>query len=465
MRARSPTALLLAGLLALTAYSPTPAAGQGKEPPKADPAKDKDKEPPKGPTKLPEHRWPTNIGGKGLHDWLKDATESPDPAVREFALRTLPNFGPDARKDCSKKLLARMTAEKDPGVRITVFNAAATIGLEDEDIKPAVQILGRIVDEGARGGLSRLHAVQTLGLIGPKAYPAVTHLCGVACDDPSYETRRSIAHTLGRVAFDESTGPNVKALSRLAGTFAKDESAAVRMEALQSLVILGPPWQGPVKGKAVPVIDWKAAEYVADRMRARVGAAKAKEPVETDKQLEIWCRVVLMRFDPKELANPGHMTAIANHIGSEDLGPKLQALQALALFGEQAGGKIDDVMKALKVDEPEVKTIADFDPLVLTTALNTLGAMGVAAHGALPRLEAIEKKLALMRDEKVKSDDFKKLTVDLKPEQTKQVIASLNEEQLRTVVANTIEFIKKSKPGLPGGGSTGTAPGPVEKKP
>ena len=97
------------------------------------------------------------------------------------------------------------------------------------------------------------------------------------------------------------------------------------------------------------MIDWKGATTVAvaDSMRARLGVTKAKGPVETDKQLEIWCRVVLMRFDPKEL-NEQNLAAIARHVDPKgDLGPSLQALQALALFGEAAGKQVDAVVRAL----------------------------------------------------------------------------------------------------------------------
>jgi HEAT repeat protein len=458
MRARSLAAFLLSAFLALTAYTPATVAGQTKDVPKLDP---KDM----GSDKKGEPKWPTVVAGKALHEWLKDATESTDPQVRESALKTLPLFGPEAKKVCSKKLLGRMTAERDPGVRITVFNTAAVVGLEDADIKQAVHVLARIVDEGAPGGISRLHAVQTLAIIGPKAEEgSIKALTGVACGDPSYETRRSIASALGSVGFDETHGPNQNALNKLAGALAKDDCAAVRMEALQSLVLLGPPWAGPVKGKgAAPVINFKAAEFVADRMRARIGTAKMKEPVEPDKQLEIWCRIVLMRFDPKEQANPAHLNAIARHVDSQELGPQLQALQALRMLGEQAGSKVDVVTKVLRADDDSFKTMGDVDSVVLASALNALAAMGVEARGAIPQLEKLEKKLAKIREDRVKSDDFRKQTVDLKPDQLKMLIGVLPEEIARKSVVDCIDFINKSKPGMPGGATPGAPPAPEKK--
>jgi hypothetical protein len=459
MRARTAAAFLLSTFLAAAAYSPSP-AGQGKDPPK-------DKEPTKEPTKLPEIKWPTNIGGKGVKEWLKDATENPDPAVREFSLKMLPNFGPDARKECSKKLVARMTAEKDPGVRITVFNTAATLGLEESEVKEAVRILGLTVDN--QGGLARLHAVQTLALIGPKAEGAVYMVAGRALEDPAYETRRSIANTLGRIGFDEVTGPNHKALMALAGILARDISAAVRMESLQSIVILGPPWEKP-KGKGAPPgpppIDWTSPTTVAvaDAMRVRIGAVKGKGAVETDKQIEIWCRVVLMRFDQKEAANDAHLQAIAKNIEDPEAGPQIQALQALALFGERAAVVISDVVKAIRVDDPAVKTIADIDPTVFSTALAALASMGEKAKGVVSHLQKAEQKLEKMREERKKDPELQKLVANLKPDELKLVYASLQEEQLRMAVAETIKFINASKPGRPGPDPP-AAPAPAEKKP
>lgn len=428
---RLPPVVLLAGLMVATAAGQT--ASSTPQP----------TEPPKGPTKPPEPKWPVELGGKDLAAWLKDVTD-PDPAVREFALKTLPNFGPEnVRRAAGKLLLTRMTAEKDPGVRITVFNTVALIGFESAaDEKEAVRILAETASNSPPGSLSRLHAVQTLGLIGPRAEAAVSSLVGPPCTDPAYETRRSVANTLGRIAFNETTGPNVKALTALANTLARDVSAAVRMEALQSLVVLGPPWAGPAPpgGKTPPKINWDAGKAVADSMRARLGLGKGKL-LETDRQIEIWCRVVLMRFDEKEITED-NLRAIARHLDPKgELGPKLHALQALALFGEMAGSQVDAVVRMLDDD----------DPLVVNQTLTTLAAMGVRAQGAIPLLEKTEKKWAELRDKRLKDPDLQKTLVNLKPEEKERAVASLVEEQVRKGIADAIVWIKNSKPGLPGG--------------
>ena len=142
-------------------------------------------------------------------------------------------------------------------------------------------------------------------------------------------------------------------------------------------------------------------------------------------------------------------------------------MQALALLGEQAAPKIDAVVQALRADDPTVKSMEDFDGLVLGGSLNALASMGTNSMGAIPQLEKLEKKLEQLREKKVNSDEFKKLTADLKADQLKLVISSLQEEVMRKTVLDTIDYIKKSKPGMPGGAAAvnAAAPPPPEKKP
>jgi hypothetical protein len=163
-----------------------------------------------------------------------------------------------------------------------------------------------------------------------------------------------------------------------------------------------------------------------------------------------------MRFDEKELVNEDHLNAITKNLeDTSDLGPKLQALQALALFGERAGTQVDKV----------VPLLTNEDPLVMTGVLTALSAMGVKGEPALDSLVKTEKFWAEKRDKRQKDDDFKKLVANLKPEELKQVINALTEEQMRLAVANTIKYIKDSKPGKPGGDMVGAAPAPGDKKP
>ncbi len=425
-------ALLFAGTLAMVAAAQTPPEGTSTPP-------------------VPEMKWPTNIANKGVQEWLKEV-DDPDPGKRELALNTLPAFGPDVRKICSKKILERMRQEKDPGVRMAAYRTAVMLGLDEKDLKDAIITLANAVDQGVPGSQTRLAAVQTLAAFGPQAEIAVTQLTGVVCNDPAYVTRQAVANALGRIGLNETHGPNIRALQRLAGTLASDPAAAVRLEALQSLVLLGPPWLGPrPKGNAPPNFDWKSAAVVADRMRERLNP-KGKS-YETDPQLEIWCRVVLMRFDPKEVSD-AHLDAIAKHLSAGEPGPRIQALQALSLFGEQAaGGKRLDAVAAL-LPPDSLPSVQDLNPLEFQLTLGCLVSMGKAAQGVLPALEKLEKKFAALRDQRMNSDEFqtalKNVPKGQNPKQYReQLIASLPEEQFRLGVAEAMKYIRKPELRLP----------------
>jgi hypothetical protein len=463
MRSRIPAALALAALLAATLPDRPAAFGQDPK------TTAKDKEPSKEPTKPTPPKWPSEIGGKNMDGWIKDLTH-PDPAIREAALRTIGNFGPSVQKAAGKLLLARMTAERDPGVRMIVYQTVAAIGFDKEDKKDeidAVRILGNAIDTAAPGSYTRLQAVQAIAGFGPKAYGAVHLVAGTAATDPSYETRRTIANTLARIGFSETLGPNQKALNTLSGPLARDVSVSVRMETLQSLVILGPPWAEVRKAddKNPPKINQEGADIVADNMRSRLGIGKGKNPAagaaEPDKQLEIWCRVVLMRFDPKEIT-PANLGAIAKHINPKgELGPKLQALQALALFGERSDGQINEVVSVLDDD----------DTLVVGTALGTLASMGIKATGAIPELQKMEKKWLKLREERMtenlKDKQFREFYDRLKPEEKKQALDNTPEERTRKGIEDTINWIRESKEGKPGGklADPPTAPEPKKTTP
>ena len=146
-------------------------------------------------------------------------------------------------------------------------------------------------------------------------------------------------------------------------------------------------------------------------MKSRLVVRKTSGIVESDKQLEIWCRVVLMRFDQKELASEDHLNEITKNLeATSELGPKLQALQALVLFGERAGTQVDKVVPLLK----------DEDPLVLAAVLATLASMGVEGKPAIADLENTEKFWVEKLEKRKKEEDYKKAVVNLKPDEVKR---------------------------------------------
>ena len=421
---RGAFAVLLALFVAAVVNAEPRAPQEKKEPDKKDPDK-------KEPTKPPEIKWPSEISGKDISGWVKDL-DDPDPTIREYAARMLPQFGPAASKsNVSKALLRRMTAEKDPGVRAAVYGAVGGNQMEnDADNQTALRLLSAVIDNpaGPHAGALRAMAVQTVAQFGSRGKDAIPALTGQALGDTAYQTRQYIAIALGQVGFNETTGPNMLALSRLADKLPTDDSAAVRMEAMRSLLLLGPPWSAPKQpgAKMPPPTDTKSVDIIIKHMRARVGDPKNKlQPTEKDKQVEIWARLVMMRFDPKEV-NDENLDAFARYLTGADLGAKIQALQAIAMIGEGASKKVTDVVRVMEEKDAPVT--------MLIGAIQALASMGVGAKPALPNLKK-------MLEEKEKELAAKKLELA-----RKKVGDNKNEElQLTGEVATLEEVIKLLK--------------------
>jgi HEAT repeat protein len=399
-------------------------------------AQDKKEPEKKEPEKKEEYKWPTEINGKDIKATMKDL-EDPDPVIREYAARNLPGYGPAAaKKDVSKLLLKRMSVEKDPGVKAAVFAAVGGNSFDsDADNTEALRMLVAVVDapSGVHGGMLRMAAIQSISQFGPRGSVAITALTGVALNDPSYGTRQNIAIALRQIGFDETAGPNMRALTALADKLARDESAAVRMAALESLMLMGPPWAAPHKpDDKMPVqIDTKNADTIIKHMRTRIGDPKTKAPgAEKDKQAEMWARLVIMRFDPKEI-NDENLDAIARYLTGADSGIKIQALQVLQYLGESASKKMADVLRLLEDKDASAG--------VTIGAINVLGSMGAGAKGAVPDMQkflALKKKeLAAKKIELAKNEKDLNLITQ---------VATL--EALIKLLEGAIKHIEESKP-------------------
>ena len=394
----------------------------------------------KDPDKPPD--WPTSLFGRPMSEFIKDINDN-DPAIREMALRTVPAFGPASREPATKSVLWHMdyVNEKDPGVRAAAYEAIGMLvqfgkdgGLEKEaDTAEAIRLLYASAD---RGGGTRLHAVQTLASFGSKAEVAIPFLVGqnMTVLEPAYETRRTIASTLGAIGLNKETGPSARALHCLSDVLVKDRSAAVRLAAYQSIVLLGPPLlpaapSPPGQLKPPAKVDEKAVEGYVKSIKTRllpykaeVGSKDRESPtglIERDRQVEIFARLALMRLDPKEV-NDDNLSGIAKYIATpgNDSGPKRQALNALGMMGEASSRKINDVLRALD----------DENPGVVTEAVTTLVMMGKEGKPAIEFLEKLKLR-GSKKDEKDSKDLPKEYYVDL----ATRAIKAINEAKPQAI--------------------------------
>jgi hypothetical protein len=277
----------------------------------------------------------------------------------------------------------------------------------------------------------------------------------------------------------------------------KDSSLPVRLEALQSLFIMGPSWdlaKGVQKGLPPP-IDEKAAEDIINTIKLRISGAK---PAETNVQAELWCRLVIVRFGTQEVV-PEQLNAIANHLTDKEDAVKYQSLFALRLLGRNAEPKLQNIvnfvnsnqtapivreaalmalgsigekaidpivkvitntaeepeiriaaLKALAVmgekgekartavvliikDDSNIKDPSDSKIALLHQALLTLAAMGIKAQPEIPILETLSKELVVVKQTRLNGPKYKEY---INNPETKRLLEKLSEKQREELFKN-----------------------------
>lgn len=334
----------------------------------------------------------SQIGGRGLQDWLKDLTDR-DPAVRETAIKIIPAFGPDSVIPLTKGLIAR-ASDEDPGVRVNAIITLGAIGARTRDeAKPIIDALKLAIGQAGFGSVVRLHAARSLANYGILANDAIGTLAGIA-NDASWETRRTVAMALGRVgqvpaplappvkgsdakpkeADMNKWTPSEKAVSTLRTMMSNDSSAAVRLESVQSLVLLGPP-------EVPPELYVSAVQPLYDAVAARIKSEK-------DKGCLVWLIMLQMRLNGADLTDD-NVKKIVGFATDASVPVRVHALNALGLLGEKARPALTAIVKGL--DDPE--------GIVKVSAINCLAALGNVAAPVLPELN----KLTTGKDETLKA--------------------------------------------------------------
>jgi HEAT repeat protein len=404
VRWTAPAVLLTAALVVAqppaAPKSPVPApagapAGTAAPPAAQPPAPDKTLSgETKPPTVQPEIKWPTKVLGRSLADWIADF-KSKDPTVRDAAVKVVPLFGPEGRKAAMKGLLD-LLYDHDPGVRINTMLILGSIGFDNkDDLHTAAARMAETIRQTVPGSMLRLHAARTLANMGPQAYTTtVMSAINSIVNDPSWETRQAAAAALGRLGAalyeeDKSKKPpatklkrpaSTSAMSKLMHSLLKDDSSAVRMEALQSLIVLGPPHVT------------KSTDY-GNVIKPYLAILTSRLKEEKDPGAQIWLRVVTMMYDDRAIAT--NVKEIAKSIIATDPNLRVQALNALAVVGPKAKPVVEEIASALGQLE---------NPPVVVAAVSCLLTMGDAGKSAIPELE---KWAAATRDAKPESTDAK----------------------------------------------------------
>lgn len=369
-------------------------------------------EPPKaGEPKEPKKKeWPQFVDGKDLQSWLKqlNSMTQPDPQQREFALRTLPQFGPEARKPSIVPITNLIFTDPDPGVRILAISIISNMSYDNrEQIKPAVSALNTCLANTTNASIVRLFCVRSLATFGPEAIVALVEIKR-AGSDTAWETRLAVAKALGTIGApaSEKDEPSDLVAKFLLNTMLKDVCGGVRMEAVQSLLAIGPP-----KPK-------KPEDYIKDiKLYLEPVEARIKDKTgEKDKGILCWLYLLNILYDDRVLDE--HLKKIASYIKFPDSPVvRMHAINACAALGPKAAPVLPQLAEALNYDEPEL----------VIAAMSAIAQIGKEARGVLPELE----KIAAGSKDPQKPADAPK---DWKPDPT-----------LREVAKDAILYLKGEK--------------------
>ncbi|HEY1375346.1 MAG TPA: HEAT repeat domain-containing protein, partial [Gemmataceae bacterium] len=206
---------------------------------------------------------------------------------------------------------------------------------------------------------------KALGDIGPPARAAVRSLINRIDDRQSWEIRKEVCYALGTVGRDEQLWPIPDALEAL-GRAVMDRDKGVRLEALQSVILLGPPYP-PVPLRVRQVLDRRLKD-------------------ERNKILSIWVRVAIMRLDESAI-NDANLSALSKQMlpHGTDVDTRIQAAKALGFIGPAAKAKVPEMIDALqKSDEPGMQ-------YQLCWSLARMGQYAEKALGPLRTLQSAAK--------------------------------------------------------------------------
>jgi HEAT repeat protein len=351
------------------------AQGQNKKPPDKPPDKkppEKKENPPKEKTEI------TEIGGKGIEQWIKEIP-SRDRSRSERAIRTVLLFGPAKAYEALPAILHELEKHKPPSYPLDTsirVNATIALGLilggvkdpETKYVKEAVRILTRLLRDSQ--SIVRYRAVEALGLIGADARSAVSELVNNSIKDPNtWETRQAAATALGLINIEKGKGPPTEVIKALIAALA-DSSFQVRLAAIKSITWVGAPGDKAIKSQMVNILE------------DRVQGAKPKE---FDSGVRIWIHMAIMSIRKEVLAD--HTTAIAKMVKHPEMMTRSQMVAALGVIGAEPEVQKKSKDEIVKIVVPTLCTaLGDEQAEVRAQSAATLGRIGPIARKAVPPL-------------------------------------------------------------------------------
>jgi len=303
---------------------------------------------------------PTQMGGKTLDEWIR-LIDSPDPSVREHAIRIAMLFPPASARRAIPALVRQVNNNNDFSPLANAIIALGQLMQIEKDpafARSAVDALTQALNHTQ--AIVRYQAATALRNCGPWARPAVPKLAGMINDRSSWETRQAVCFALGAAGRNEQYVPDILALRALVDAI-DDSSKEVRAAALQSLISLGPPTAANDKAQMKNLLE--------KRLKA-----------DKDKACVIWVRIALMSLDEKQITD-ANLTVISKLLKDPDIDVAMQAARALYFVGRESKLRLDDLVDALRHENPRMRE----------QVIQSIERIGPAAERALPALELLVK--------------------------------------------------------------------------
>lgn len=314
------------------------------------------------PGKKPEETKKTSelIAGKSLDQWIDDL-KSKDPYVRERAIAMLKLYGIAARP--AIPAIIKTIGDSDVALRVNAIIALGMIGMNQEHVPGGVTALTRALSDTQ--GIVRYQAAMALGRLGSEAKSAIPALLNTLRDTTSWEIRHAGAFALGSVAVERKLPPEMRVIKALLGALS-DVSSQVRLEAVLSLISLGPPDLLADKKYTLDILNQL---LVNDRNQI----------------VKIWARVALMRMDK---VVDSYVKEIGKMLKQSDPELRIHSARALATIGSEAKTQVPYLVSQLD----------DKDLQVLYWVIVALAQMGQDAASALTPLTELRSH----KDESIK---------------------------------------------------------------
>ena len=323
--------------------------------------------------KQKEPEYPKEIGDKTLEMWIKELRTSKDAAARENAIRVLPGFGPDGVIKSSEVLLNVLKSDPDMNVRLTALSITPFMiydqrydPMSNDRLEYVIRLLGH-------DSLPvRFDATSVIVGIGPVAKKAVPQLLVRSVEPSSWQIRKAAASALGSVGRGfvnpnnpaDRIDPVEPAVLGLLKQLQVDSSLAVRREAANSLILVGP----------VSAAQQKLWRTTLDNVLKS----------EKDRGIAGLVRVAIIKNDPAGVkGNEQLVSAITTQLLAPEPAARSEACQALGMLGEPVSKTAQDLL--------DIVTNPKEDNSVVAAAIMAVATMKSRAALTTPVLKKVSE--------------------------------------------------------------------------